>query len=242
VYKNKHLFLFLGGFIMGTVFITTIIASLADSLNPVAITQQMVLQSSTRKKHDILAYIFGIGITNFIFGLIVYFGLADIVLNTIDFIEVNYPSAFPIAAIFIGTLLIGYISYSRLIKDRKESSEKEHLYSKDEKSLSVWSLFGIGVISCVMELTSALPYLAYLTFLIQVELNPVVSIVILIIYNILFNLPLILLYGLSIYFDKYLVKIYARFQQIVAFLIKYIVPLIVVGLSIVLILWGINSF
>ena len=62
----------------------TIGAGLVDSLNPIAIAQQFVLQSTAKSKHSILAYIFGIGLTNFIFGLLftsVWRKLSEMFLN-----------------------------------------------------------------------------------------------------------------------------------------------------------------
>ena len=47
-------------------------AGLVESLNPIAISQQFVLQSTAKSKHSILTYIFG---------LLFYFGIAQIIRN-----------------------------------------------------------------------------------------------------------------------------------------------------------------
>ena len=55
--------------------IITITTSAIDSLNPVAITQQFVLQGLVKKRHHIWFYIMATAIVNFIVGMFVYFGL-----------------------------------------------------------------------------------------------------------------------------------------------------------------------
>ena len=84
----------------------TIGAGLVDSLNPIAIAQQFVLQSTAKSKHSILTYIFGIGLTNFIFGLLFYFGLAQIIRNVFESVQTNSPFLFPLTLIIIGVMLI----------------------------------------------------------------------------------------------------------------------------------------
>ena len=81
-------------------------AGLVDSLNPIAIAQQFVLQSTAKSKHSILTYIFGIGLTNFIFGLLFYFGLAQIIRNVFESVQTNSPFLFPLTLIIIGVMLI----------------------------------------------------------------------------------------------------------------------------------------
>lgn len=75
----------------------TIGAGLVDSLNPIAIAQQFVLQSTAKSKHSILAYIFG---------LLFYFGLAQIIRNVFESVQTNSPFLFPLTLIIIGVMLI----------------------------------------------------------------------------------------------------------------------------------------
>lgn len=55
---------------------TTVTTCFLDSLNPSTIAQQMILQSMMKTKRHICFFILGIGLTNLILGLAVYYGMA----------------------------------------------------------------------------------------------------------------------------------------------------------------------
>ena len=86
--------------------------------------------------------------------------------------------------------------------------------------------------SCLAELTSALPYIGYLTVLISADIHWTVALVMLVLYNlVLFNLPLYILYAVSVYYEKYLMKIYTRFYRIMSYILEYGIPVLNVLLS-----------
>lgn len=153
----------------------TVGAGLLDSLNPIAIAQQFILQSVTEQRHGILAYIFGIGLTNFIFGLLFYFGLSQLLRGMFESIQANYPLTLPMSAMIAGLSLVIYTLYQAYKLWRTKNSEVAEGTSTEEtlpdRKLSTVQLFGIGVASCLAELTSALPYIAYLTYLISQDIH-----------------------------------------------------------------------
>lgn len=60
---------------MITLWITALITSAIDSLNPIAISQQFVLQGLVKNKHHIWFFIVSIAFTNFLAGILAYYGL-----------------------------------------------------------------------------------------------------------------------------------------------------------------------
>ena len=60
---------------MWGLLLSTILTSAADSLNPIAITQQFVLQGLVKNPKHIWYFIVPIGVTNLIGGFLAYFGL-----------------------------------------------------------------------------------------------------------------------------------------------------------------------
>lgn len=66
---------------MWGLLLPTILASAADSLNPIAITQQFILQGMVKKPRDIWYFILPTGITNLIGGFLAYFGLVALIEN-----------------------------------------------------------------------------------------------------------------------------------------------------------------
>ena len=67
--------------IMFTVILTTLIAGLIDGLNPIALTQQFVLQSKIKSPYHILSFIFANSLINYIFGLVFYFGFSNWIMQ-----------------------------------------------------------------------------------------------------------------------------------------------------------------
>lgn len=97
--------------------------------------------------------------------------------------------------------------------------------------------------SCLAELTSALPYIGYLTVLISADNQWTVALVMLVLYNlVLFNLPLYVLYAVSVYYEKYLVKIYTRFYRIMSYILEYGIPVLGVLLGLFFIYLGAVRF
>lgn len=201
---------------MWTLLTTTVAAALADSINPIAIAQQMLLQSVSRKKKHIWGFIIGIAITNFTFGLIVYFGFADFIRSVFQFLSVRYPDFLAwvslISEIFL-LMYVGYSLYTKWLKNEKMdglSDNKDRKNNKKIRNAGFWKLFGLGIVSCAMELTSALPYMTYIAFIIQANFSSAAIISMLIFYNIIFSLPLIVLYFASLYYERYFTRIYTR--------------------------------
>lgn len=201
----------------------TITAGLLDSLNPIAISQQVVLQSTSKSRHGILGYILGIGVTNFLFGLLFYFGLGDFFGEIIFSLQQESVILKKSLLIILG---LGLVIFSLgKILFLKNNHEKKPAVKKDSL-LSMKQLFVIGVLSCLMELTSALPYLTYLTALSSFNLSKMEGILVLLFYNLgLFNLPLLVLYAASLIFTESFVKIYTAIQRLIYFFLKYVLPL-----------------
>ena len=64
-----------------SLIVTTILASAADSVNPVAITQQFVLQGMVRKRQHIWFFIAATFLTNLACGMLAYCGLLEILVR-----------------------------------------------------------------------------------------------------------------------------------------------------------------
>lgn len=77
-------------------------------------------------------------------------------------------------------------------EDREIEENKSGLISV--KSVSPFSLTILGIIATIAELTSAVPYFAFLAILLKYELNIVSLIFILLIYNFIYSFPLMVLY------------------------------------------------
>lgn len=215
----------------GMVFSLTIGASLLDSLNPIAIAQQFILQSTSKNKHSIVGYILGIGSTNFLFGLLFYFGLAESIRNGFIFLIERYAILCSVFIFIAGVCLLLHCLHT--ILRRNGRATEQPVLRKRKTNLSFGQLFMIGVVSCLFELTSALPYISYLTLLISFNLDWMMVLVMLVLYNlVIFNLPLYALYIGSLLFEKKLALIYSYFDRGLSFITRSILPIIGIILSI----------
>lgn len=207
----------------------TIIAGVTDGMNPVAIAQQLLIQSKTSNQHHILFYIAGIEVTNFIFGLMFYYGFAELFSKSINTLQANLPYLWWAGQ---ALLAIGFIYYGgvRLYQRLFQSKSNKLILAEENNTfngfLSKKKLFLIGIIACAAELPTAAPYLAYLAYLTSLELSNVTFILLLLLYNIIiFNWPLYLLYIASVLFNQYLDKLYQSLQKIFDMMSHYLLPL-----------------
>lgn len=230
--------------IMLGLIITTIITSATDSLNPIAITQQFILQGMVRKPNHIWYFILPTGIVNFISGVLVYYGLGSIFTKAMDIILNTLTPQLFIAELIIGVLSILFalfLFYKKKIKNDlySESNSEEDdkkIVSEKIKSVSPVSLVILGIIATISELATALPYFAFLAVLLTHKLSVLSLIIILFIYNFIYTSPLILLYFIyrknQNIFEKFYLFIKNKMKKFSIVLVPMILVIIGVAISI----------
>ncbi len=193
---------------MWGLLISTVLTSAADSLNPFAITQQFVLQGMVKKPKDIWYFIIPTGVTNLIGGFLAYFGLISFIGKILSMFIEEYGQVLFIAEIILG---IGFlIGAGLLIQNNKIETLKKHISAVAKegdkitesiketsvkiKSVSPRALMALGIGATISELTTALPYFAFLAILFNYKLTFLQLSFILVIYNIIYTMPLIILY------------------------------------------------
>lgn len=194
---------------MWALILTTIFTSAVDSLNPFAITQQFILQGMVKKPKHILYFIIPTGITNLIGGYLAYYGIITIIGGFLNTIVKQYGVALYTVELILGIAFLifaGMLLQNRkftflkkeiaVLKGIEEKSDKNT--AKKIKSVSPLSLISLGVIATLSELTTALPYFAFLAILFNYHLSFLNLSFILILYNLIYTLPLLLLFLLYI--------------------------------------------
>ncbi len=194
---------------MWSLLLPTILTSAADSLNPIAITQQFILQGMVKKPKDIWYFILPTGITNLIGGFLAYFGLVAFIDNFFSGIVESHGYYLFVAELIIGIAFL--IGGAFVIQNKKLSTLKKQVQAikqgetaaadDDEKeaaskikSVSPIALIAMGVGATISELATALPYFAFLAILLNHQLTFLELTVILVIYNTIYTLPLAVLY------------------------------------------------
>ncbi|MBO1308499.1 GAP family protein [Enterococcus sp. 669A] len=211
----------------------TFVTSALDSLNPVAIAQQLSFQALSKKKKDIRSFIVGIGLTNFLAGLLFYQGINQLFVRFYQEFVQRFPMFLPTAALLAALGIIYFVF-------RKKENEKQE--EKKVTNLNATKLFFLGVLACVLELSSALPYFAFLGLLVSYQLSFGIVAVLLAIYNVIYIAPLLLIYIFSIYFEDKLTVFYNKFNQLIHWVLRYLVPPMLVLISLALAAYGLHAW
>jgi hypothetical protein len=191
---------------MWTLLLSTILTSAADSLNPIAITQQFVLQGMVKKPAHILYFVIPTGIVNMAGGYLAYYGLMAFIGNFLKGLIASYGVFVFACELLVGIALLIAVCYilqnakiralqvqlNALRTGSTESDEAEA--ARKIKSVSPPALVALGAGATISELTTALPYFAFLAILFNYELTFLQMSLILLVYNVIYTLPLILLY------------------------------------------------
>ena len=196
---------------MWELLVPTILTSAADSINPVAITQQFVLQGMVKKPKHIWFFIIPTGVTNLIGGFLAYYGLYTFINIFFNNLIKKYGQFIFTAELILGIaflIAVGFLIQSNKInalkkqicsiKNNKNTNSDEAEAALKIKSVSPMALVVLGVGATISELATALPYFAFLTILFNYQLTLVQIAFILIIYNTIYTLPLIILYFIYI--------------------------------------------
>lgn len=222
----------------------TILTSAADSLNPIAITQQFVLQGLVKKPNHIWFFILATGVTNFIGGLMSYYGLLSVLSSFHRFLSDKYRQGIFITLLIVGITTIFLAIYFINIK-RKSSNQQ--IEEKDKqairikiKSVSPFSLAVLGAIATITELATALPYFAFLAVLLNYELTVIQLILILFIYNFIYSLPLMILYFIYKMKQDAFERFYLNIKKQISKYSTLIVPLVLFLVGVTIIYYAIS--
>lgn len=188
-------------------FLSTILTSAADSLNPIAITQQFVLQGMVRKPQHIWYFILSIALTNLASGYLAYYGLLAVFGSFAEKLIAGFGTHLFAAELMLGItflMLCCWLVQNQRIQKLKlqlrSASEERELPSAEEaaakkiKSVSPIALVVLGIAATISELLTALPYFAFLGILFQYQLSLGELTGLLLVYNTIYSLPLIFLY------------------------------------------------
>lgn len=219
--------------------LSTIATSAADSINPVAITQQFVLQGLAKKKHHIWYFIMAIYITNFIFGMLAYYGIITVFSSFFSrFMLIAGRTVYMV--LILASIIILLLSVKKIVHalknktisdDMEDTSAVENHVKNNIKSVTPPSLFILGVSAATMELTSALPYFAFIGLLLNYKLSFPEVFLIQALYNLIYSSPLIALY--LIYCKKQMLFncAYTFIKVKMERLTAYVVPVLLLAVS-----------
>lgn len=239
---------------LGLLF-STILTSAVDSLNPIAITQQFVLQGMVKRPNHIWYFIIPTGVTNLIGGFLAYYGLVTFIGNFFNKLIEKYGQFIFTAELILGiTFLIGV---GFLLQNQKIQSLKKQLqlsitghqtsiesYEAEAiskiKSVSPIALVVLGVGATISELMTALPYFAFLAIIFNYQLTFFQVTFILIVYNTIYTMPLMVLYFIYIKAQDKFDRIYKIAEVQITKLANILAPMLIGIIGIILVYHSIS--
>lgn len=153
---------------------------LVDSLNPSLFVAQFYLLTTPRPAVRIISYITGILTVNFLAGVLILSGVRTLLADVLTAMNLNVLYGVQLA---IGLAILVFGLWMRIATAQPEEAQKP-------RSLHPWHTFVLGMVVMVNEITTALPYFVAIEQIAQAALTTPQNLLALVIYNLVFSLPL----------------------------------------------------
>lgn len=158
--------------------------AIVDSINPSAIAVTLYLVTKKKFTAQVLAYVLGIFCTYLTIGVLLTLGLSSLLGI---FGEIFKSEAAYWVQLVVGVMLLAYAVFGNPFASKQPKPERR----PSSQKLSALFMLGVGI--SVVEFATALPYLAAIGILIQLDIALIFKVFILLGYNIVMVLPPLLL-------------------------------------------------
>jgi cytochrome c biogenesis protein CcdA len=167
---------------MISLIITLTLLGLLDSLNPATIIAMVFLLSTTQPLPRTTSFLFGVGVTYFICGLLVHLGFSSV----FDYIQNFLASTWG----YVVRALLGIVLVvtSLWLYYRKSGAN-----TKTPTAIYPVATFIFGFTSTLSDMPTAFPYLVALERVSAANTNLIPTLFLLLYYNILYTLPALIL-------------------------------------------------
>lgn len=155
---------------------------LADSLNPSTIFPALYLASSERARSDVLKFTVGVFAVYLLGGLLIAFGPGQLLLSIVP-----RPSHTVRYSLELAAGLAMLVAWAYLWSRRERLSQRKVPSPRPGGRSSAL----LGATIMVVELPTAFPYFAAIAAIVAADVNPVKEILLLVLFNVCFVLPLL---------------------------------------------------
>lgn len=167
---------------MTSLIISLTLLGLVDSLNPATIIAMVFLLSTAQPLPRTISFLFGVGVTYFLCGLLVHLGFGAV----FDYVQNFFKGTGGyVAKAVLGVVLVGSSLYLHYKPQNTEF--------KTPTSIHPAATFVFGVVSTISDMPTAFPYLVGLERISTVNPDIVTTLLLLLYYNILYALPALVL-------------------------------------------------
>ena len=173
-----------------------LVMGFVDSLNPFSIALHIFLLGILKNTNRIALYVFGILLVYLLGGIAVFSGMSVLFGNFLQDFALLPPLALYLLQMLLGFSLVvyGIVEYRKPHQSQKPSAESD---------IASWKLFFLGAGGTLSDLPTALPYLGFIAKMTETRLDIVSGSLLLLAYNFIYILPLLIIWGLFLWFrDK----------------------------------------
>ncbi|MGL4608923.1 MAG: GAP family protein [Trueperaceae bacterium] len=167
---------------MINILIAITLLGLLDSLNPATIIAMVFLLSTANPSPRTISFLLGVGITYFVCGLLVHFGLSSV----FDYVQTFLASTW--GYVSRAVLGVGLVGASLWLYYKKSESS-----TKTPTAIHPLATFFFGVTSTISDMPTAFPYLVALERISTINPDFITTFILLLYYNILYALPALIL-------------------------------------------------
>lgn len=212
--------------------------ALLDSLNPASILLLIVLLPLVKKTFHIFFYIGGAFLTYLLIGLVFFYGIDYYLEQLIASIIEKYAVISSIIGLSIGVTLviIGASLTIRIIRSFRHKVDANQTKRKVSiKSVHPIMLLGLSMSSTLSDAPTSIPYIFFISRLAQVNDPFIVVLIHIVIYCVIYILPMLILYTAFRMIKEKFSSIETWTRNAISILSKYGLPLVAYALGIWLI-------
>lgn len=211
--------------------------ALLDSLNPASISLLIILLPLVKKTFHILFYIGGAFLTYLLIGLVFFYGIDYYLEQLITRLIDKYSVVSSIIGLSIGVTLvvIGSLLTIRIIHSFRRKIDVNGTKRKTVKSVHPFILLGLSMSSTLSDAPTSIPYIFFISRLAQVNDPFIVMLMHIVIYCVIYILPMLILYASYRMIKEKFDSIETWTRKAISILSKYGFPLVAYALGIWLI-------
>ncbi len=206
---------------------------LADSLNPTTVAPALYLATGPRPRERVTEFALGVFVVYMVGGIAIALGPGQLLLSLVP--HPHHEVAYTIEVV-IGVAMIAAAVY--LWRNRERLSSRE-MPDFEPKGKSSWVL---GATITAVELPTAFPYFAVIAAVVGQDLDPARTVVVLVLFNVCFILPLLVIIAILTFAGNRAAKVLAAIRDFLQRRWPYLVSALALVAGIFVVVLGVTGF
>jgi cytochrome c biogenesis protein CcdA len=203
-------------------FVFVLLTGLLDALNPSTIVTQLILLIKTKSQRVSVTFIVATVFTYLSAGLLLYYGLANTLVEWTSQIKISHGIWLVATEIII--VLVSARGLYYMIRAKKKGRSTRTISSL----LTPAAVLLLGLSSTLSDLPTAFPYFAFIAKMETTSFKPVVTVLYFIFYNFIYILPLLVIHCLFVFNTEMVTKAANKIEMWIDRIGKWILILLLI--------------